>query len=179
MFIQLCPTQQPHGIWPARLLSLWNFLGKNTGVGCHILLQGTFPTQGLNQNFLHHLYWQADSLPLSHQGSPFSGQVMSNSFVTLWTVAWQVPPSMGFSRQEYQSRFPFPSPGDLPTRGSNPGLLHWQADSLPLSYQGVLCGRLIGHNGILIRIRTNNFKICVKTQSSERRTDWRNHAPWH
>ena len=38
---------------------------------------------------------------------------VSNS-VTLWTVAHQVPLSMGFSRQEYWSGLPFPSPGDLP-----------------------------------------------------------------
>ena len=41
--------------------------GKNTGVCCRFLLQGIFPTQGLN---LHLLYWQPDSLPLSHEGSP-------------------------------------------------------------------------------------------------------------
>ena len=35
-------------------------------------------------------------------------------FVTPWTVAYQAPPSMGFSRQEYWSGLPFPSPGDLP-----------------------------------------------------------------
>ena len=47
-----------------------------------------------------------------------SSQVKSLSrvrlFVTPWTVAYQAPPSMGFSRQEYWSGFPFPSPGDLP-----------------------------------------------------------------
>ena len=43
------------------------FSRQNTGVGCHALLQGNFPTQGLNWSLLH---WQADSLPLSHQGSP-------------------------------------------------------------------------------------------------------------
>ena len=40
--------------------------GKNTGVGCHFLLEGIFPTQGLNLGLLH---WQVDSLPLSHWGS--------------------------------------------------------------------------------------------------------------
>ena len=39
---------------------------------------------------------------------------MSDSFVTPWTVAGQTPLSMEFSRQEYWSRLPFPSPGDLP-----------------------------------------------------------------
>ena len=42
------------------------FQAKNTAVGGHFLLQGIFPTQGWN---LHLLHWQADSLPLSHQGS--------------------------------------------------------------------------------------------------------------
>ena len=37
-----------HGMQPARLLWAWNFLGKNSGVGCLFLLQGTFPTQGSN-----------------------------------------------------------------------------------------------------------------------------------
>ena len=39
---------QPHGLWPARLLCPWDSPGKNTGVGCHFLLQGIFPTQGSN-----------------------------------------------------------------------------------------------------------------------------------
>ena len=34
---------RPHGLWPTRLLHLWNFPGENTGVGCHFLLQGIFP----------------------------------------------------------------------------------------------------------------------------------------
>ena len=42
-------------------------------------------------------------------------------FATPWTVAYQVPPSMGFSRQEYWSGLPFPSPGDLPDPGIEPG----------------------------------------------------------
>ena len=45
---------------------------------------------------------------------------MSDSSTTLWTVAHQVPLSMGFSRQEHQSGLPFPSPGDLPNPGIKP-----------------------------------------------------------
>ena len=41
-------------------------------------------------------------------------------FVTPWTVAHQAPPSMEFSRQEYWSGLPFPSPGDLPNPGIEP-----------------------------------------------------------
>ena len=42
-------------------------------------------------------------------------------FATPWTVAYQAPLSMGFSRQEYWSGLPFPSPGDLPDPGIEPG----------------------------------------------------------
>ena len=49
----------------------------------------------------------------------WSRSVMSDS-ATLWTVANQAPPSMGFSRQEYWSELPFPSPGELPDPGIKP-----------------------------------------------------------
>ena len=44
--------------------------GKNTRVGCHALLQGIFPTQGLNLCLLNLLHWQEDSLPSEPQGKP-------------------------------------------------------------------------------------------------------------
>ena len=59
-----------------------------------------------------------------------SHSVVSNS-ATPWTVALQAPPSMGFSRQEYWSGLPFPSPGDLLDPGMEPGSPAFQADSLP------------------------------------------------
>ena len=52
-------------------------------------------------------------------------------FATPWTVAYQVPSSMGFSRQECWSGLPFPSPGDLPDPGIEPGSPTLQADALP------------------------------------------------
>ena len=58
---------QPHGPQPARLLCPCNSPGKNTGVGCHSLLQGIFPTQGLNLGLPH---WRQMLYHLSHQGSP-------------------------------------------------------------------------------------------------------------
>ena len=48
-----------------------------------------------------------------------------------WTVAYQASPSMGFSRQEYQSGLPFPSPGDLPNPGIESRSPALQADTLP------------------------------------------------
>ena len=50
----------------------------------------------------------------------FSCSVLSDSFSTSWTIALQAPPSMRFSRQEYWSGLPFPSPGDLPNPGIKP-----------------------------------------------------------
>ena len=55
---------------------------------------------------------------------------------TLWTVAYQAPPSMGFSRQGYWSGLPFPSPGIFLTQGSNPGLPHCGQTLYGLSHQG-------------------------------------------
>ena len=54
---------RPHELWPARFLCPWNSPGKNTGVGCHFLLQGIFPTQGSYLRLLHLLHRQVDSLP--------------------------------------------------------------------------------------------------------------------
>ena len=51
-------------------------------------------------------------------------------FVTPRTVAYQAPPSMEFSRQEYWSGLPFPSPGDLPNPGIEPGSPALEADAL-------------------------------------------------
>ena len=54
---------------------------------------------------------------------------MSNSVIP-WTVAYQAPQSMEFSRQEYWSGLPFPSPSDLPNPGIEPGSPTLQADTL-------------------------------------------------
>ena len=51
-------------------------------------------------------------------------------FATPWTIAHQDPPSMGFSRQEYWSGLPFPSPGDVPDPGIEPRSPALQADTL-------------------------------------------------
>ena len=51
-------------------------------------------------------------------------------FATPWTIAYQVPLSMGFSRQECWSGLPFPSSGDLPDPGIEPGSPALQADLL-------------------------------------------------
>ena len=120
--VQLCAI-----LWtvPTRLLCPGDSPGKNTGVGCHALLQRLFPTQGSDPSLLHLLHWLLGSSPLAPPGKV---KVKSLSrvwlFATPWTVAYQAPLSLGFSRQEYWSGLPFPSPGDLPDPGMEPGLPH-------------------------------------------------------
>ena len=58
---------QPHGLYPTRLLCPWDFPGKNTGVGCHSLLQGIFLIQRSKPGLLH---CRQILYHLSYQGSP-------------------------------------------------------------------------------------------------------------
>ena len=109
-----------HGLQPTRLLCPWDFPGKSTGVGCHCLLQ-------MKPEWVKSLS-------------------RVRLFATPWTIAYQAPQSMEFSRQEYWSGLPFPSLGDLPNRGIKPRSPTLQADALPfkppgkpgLNY-GILC----------------------------------------
>ena len=55
--------------WTVACQAPWNIPDKNTGVGCHAVLQGIFPTQGLNPRVLCLLRWQEGSIPVSHLGS--------------------------------------------------------------------------------------------------------------
>ena len=70
-----CPTVLwPHGLWPAKLLCPWNLPGKNTGMGCHSLLQGIF--QGSNPSLLH---WQADSFTTEPPRKPLTMNTLFKS----------------------------------------------------------------------------------------------------
>ena len=90
---QSCPTLwDPHGLWPARLLRPWDFPGKNTGVGCHFLLQGLFLPQGSNSDLPQCgqiLYC------LSHQGSPSHPLNLPESFCCPWTLRPSPPALKG------------------------------------------------------------------------------------
>ena len=66
--LQLCSVLYNPMDCSPRLLCPWDSPGKNTGVGCHVLLQGIFPTQGLNLSPFCLLHWQVDSLPLALLG---------------------------------------------------------------------------------------------------------------
>ena len=91
--------------------------------------------------FNHWTNWKSDmcTCMLSH----FSHVQL---FATLCTIACQAPLPMGFSRQEYWSGLPVPSPGVLPNPGIKPGSPALQADSLPLCTWEALKQLLIGIN---------------------------------
>ena len=72
----------------------------------------------------------------------WSRSVVSD-FATPWTIANQAPPSMGFSRQECWSGLPFPSPGDLPDPGIEPGSPALQADALPSEPFAGRCSQML------------------------------------
>ena len=71
--------------------------------------------------------------------------------MTPWTVACETPLSMGFCRQEYWSGLPFPSPGDPPNPGTEPGSPALQADSLPTELWGRLNDLSLLHRFCLIQ----------------------------
>ena len=134
LFTQSCPALQSHGLQHVRLLcplpsprvcsdcclfSLWCYL--------------TISSSATPVSFCLHSFLASRSFPMKGL-FPSGGQSLyvkwsevAQSCLTLcdpWTVAHQAPQSMAFSRQEYWSGLPFPSPGDLPDPGSNLGLPH-------------------------------------------------------
>ena len=150
---------RPHRRQPTRLPRPWDSPGKNTGAGCHFLLQWVkvksesevaqlCPTLcdpmdcSLPGSSVHGilqarvLEWGAiayskgssrprDPTRISRIAGRFfiaepPGKIVTKScpiLVTTWTVAYQAPLSMGFSREAYWSGLPLPSPGDLPDAG--------------------------------------------------------------
>ena len=99
-------------------------------------------------------------------------------FVTPRTVAYQAPPSMGFSRQGYWNGLPFPSPGDLPNPGTEPRSPTLQADTLPSEPRGkpqgnLLSERIVGiictscFNTLFFRVRKLSPNAFVMTMWEE------------
>ena len=93
-------------------------------------------------------------------------------FATPWTVAYQAPQSMEFSRQEYWSGLPFPSPGDLPDPGIEPGSPRLQADTLPseppqkptssrASLKSLCCTVICNFNKVWIWIASTTRPVCT------------------
>ena len=137
-----------------RLPRPWDSPGKNTGVGCHFLLQcmkveseseaaQSCPTLSDPMDCsppgssIHEIF-QARVLEWGAIAFSISCFSCVQFFATLWTVAHQAPLSMEFSRQEYWSGWPCPPPGGLPDPGIKPVSPALWADSLPSEPQGLL-----------------------------------------
>ena len=73
LVVKSCPTLANPGTIAFQAPLSWDFLGKNTGVGCHSFLQGIFPTQELNLGFLH---CRQILYRLNHQESPYDLAVL-------------------------------------------------------------------------------------------------------
>ena len=80
---------------------------------------------GSKQIWAHHLKWSKVKVLVTQ---------LCLTFCDRWTVAHQTPLPMGFSRREYWSGLPCPTPGDLPDPGLDPSSVALQEDSLPLSH---------------------------------------------
>ena len=120
-----------------KLMSIKLVMPSNHFILCHplLLLPSIFPSIRV----------------FSNESYGGGGGLVAKSCPTLvapWTVARQAPLSMGFSRKEYWSGLPLPSPGDLPNPGIEPGSPAVQADSLPLGLivQGTLKSLLQCHS---------------------------------
>ena len=91
-YMHACVLSHFSHVWlfATRLLYPWYSPGKNTGVGCHALLQGIFPMQGSNSHLLH---WQVGSLPLAPPGKPIFLymlvliHLLRVVFLTMWPLS--------------------------------------------------------------------------------------------
>ena len=93
-------------------------------------------------------------------------------FATPWTVAYQAPPSMGFSRQEYWSGLPFPSPGDLPDPGIEPRSPILEADALTSEPPGQENSRNTSTSALLIRLKPLTVWITTNCEKFLKRWDY-------
>ena len=106
--LQLCLTLCDPSDWSVPGSSLWDFPGKNTGVGCHALLREIFPTQGQNLYLLH---WRVIKNPpvkqemwvlsQDHKDS-VEEEMLTHSSILAWEISWTEEPSelqsMGLQR---------------------------------------------------------------------------------
>ena len=88
-------------------------------------------------------------------------------FVTPWTVAYQAPPSMGFSRQEYWNGVPFPSPGDLPDPGIEPWSPAFQADTLTSEPSGKLWRKVYSNTLFIFFVFSFEFLLLLLLWKSD------------
>ena len=139
--INLHPHQQckrvafpPH---PLHHLVFANFMTMAISDWCEVIPHCSFDLFLLKLVMLSIFLWASSSyVPLGHLWSEVKLLSCVWLFAAPWTVACQAPPSMGFSRQEYWSGLPFPSPEDVPNqKGSDTGLPHCRQTLYFLSLQ--------------------------------------------
>ena len=106
-----------------RIAILGQLLNQSLGI-----LKGPDPTWYLIQWFSN---WPSSKITGGRKWKKVKSLNRVQLFATSWTVAYQAPPSMEFSRQECWSGLPFPSSGDLPNPGIQPRSPAFQADALP------------------------------------------------
>ena len=141
-----------YSLWNARLLCLWNFPSKNTGVGCHFLLQGIFPTQGSNlglldcRQILYRLRLQGSlciNLHMYISTHLFTSVLMFTSYFGLWhrqagSLPWKNPAShLGSQTQHYFIHFVTP----FITSGAT-GLEGARVNGIPFSYLRQVSGKI-------------------------------------
>ena len=77
---------------PSKILCLWDFLGKNSGVGCHFLLQGIFLNQGSNLHFLGLLHCRQMCFRSLNWEDVVEKEMATHSTILAWEILWTEEP---------------------------------------------------------------------------------------
>ena len=138
--LSVCKLHSTHHVWQ----ELWVYLPHEKEFSSSedrnhalFIIVPSRPSRVLSQQWLIQFVWGMNNRNNSFIHHAQCAEVKAKSLsrvwlsATPWTVACQAPPSMEFSRQEYWSGLPFPSPWDLPDPGIEPGSPTLQADALP------------------------------------------------
>ena len=139
---------------PTRLLCPWDSPSKDTEVGCHALLQGIFPTQGLNRHLLHLLHWQVGSLPLAPPGKPHYGATYHCLHFSSPPVFFLLP-----SNQDFAPITPLkPQPPACQSHGQFSVLILFK-------WSGAL--NIVDHSPLKLphhlSFRTHSLQVCVSS----------------
>ena len=133
---QLCGFWSSWGCGQEECVDVYLFLSVTAGMdlveteGKWLIVIQFLWGGGLSLPCVYREHWWQLGRPYRCKWSEIKSLSRVQLFATPWTVARQAPLSMGFSRQEYWSRLSFPSPGDLPYPGIEPGCPALQADAL-------------------------------------------------
>ena len=140
---------------------------------------GTLNVRSMNQGKLDMIKQEMARLNIDIIGISELSEVKSLSrvqlFATPWTVAHQAPPSMGFSRQEYWSGLPFPSPEDLPNPGIEPRSPALRADALTSEPPWTRVGELDSANHYIYHCGQESLRrhgVALRVNKSLKCSTW-------